>query len=188
MKRLSCSISAHFALSDLRESSSLDQIPFDQQLDQLTMNRLPSTLRSLARTQLRRPFSTSITPYSSESDLTHPSLLKDPPATMPSTSTDPWSLQPPPPPSANADGSDLSMAELIVSPHPEGRDGERTEVLRKRLVYESRKRGILETDLILGTFARTRLAGMSDRELREYDRVRLFVLVVGADRQDVGRS
>ena len=147
------------------------------------MNRLPTSLRSLARTQLRRPFSTPFTPYSPESDLTHPSLLKDPPATMPSTATDPWSLQPPPP-SANADGSDLSMAELIVSPHPEGRDGEPTETLRKRLVYESRKRGILETDLILGTFARTRLAGMSDRELREYDRVRLFRL--GRRRRSAG--
>lgn len=64
-----------------------------------------------------------------------------------------------------------SMDDLINSPHPEGRDREPTETLRKRLVYESRKRGILETDLILSTFARDRLANMSDRELREYDRV-----------------
>ena len=64
------------------------------------------------------------------------------------------------------------MAELLASPHPEGRDAEPTETLRKRLVYESRKRGILEMDLILGTFAKTRLEGMQDHELREYDRVR----------------
>lgn len=63
-----------------------------------------------------------------------------------------------------------SMDDLINSPHPEGRDREPTETLRKRLVYESRKRGILEMDLILSTFARDRLANMSDRQLREYDR------------------
>ncbi|KAK4693284.1 succinate dehydrogenase assembly factor 2, partial [Phenoliferia sp. Uapishka_3] len=62
------------------------------------------------------------------------------------------------------------MAELIASPHPEGRDGEPVETLRKRLVYESRKRGILEMDLILATFARTRLAELNEAELREYDR------------------
>lgn len=64
------------------------------------------------------------------------------------------------------------MQELLASPHPEGRDGEPVETLRKRLVYESRKRGILEMDLILGTFAKTRLQGMEEGELREYDRVR----------------
>lgn len=37
-------------------------------------------------------------------------------------------------------------------------------------MYESRKRGILETDLILSTFASERLGGLVDRELREYDR------------------
>lgn len=63
------------------------------------------------------------------------------------------------------------MAELLASPHPEGRDNEPTETLRKRLVYESRKRGILEMDLILATFAKTRLPEMTDGQLREYDRV-----------------
>lgn len=64
------------------------------------------------------------------------------------------------------------MQELLSSPHPEGRDNEQTETLRKRLVYESRKRGILEMDLILGTFAKSRLAELDDAQLREYDRVR----------------
>ncbi|GJN89191.1 hypothetical protein Rhopal_002168-T1 [Rhodotorula paludigena] len=68
------------------------------------------------------------------------------------------------------DPSIRSMDDLIASPHPEGRDNEDTEILRKRLVYESRKRGILEMDLILSTFAKDRLPTMSDRELREYDR------------------
>lgn len=113
---------------------------------------------------------------SKESDLTHPALLKDPPAANPSTSTDPWTLKPPPLPETPLPVNDQgeivqSMDELLASPHPEGRDNEDTETLRKRLVYESRKRGILEMDLILGTFAKTRLQSMSERELREYDRV-----------------
>lgn len=110
-----------------------------------------------------------------ESDLTHPSLLKDPPISNPSSETDPWSLTPPAPPSIPFGMEGLTMQELIDSPHPEGRDQEPTETLRKRLVYESRKRGILETDLILATFAKDRLGTMVDRELREYDRVRHLV-------------
>lgn len=111
-----------------------------------------------------------------ESDLTHPALLKDPPTSNPSSATDPWTLKPPPLPETplptNEQGQVVqSMEELLASPHPEGRDNEDAETLRKRLLYESRKRGILEMDLILGTFAKTRLEGMSERELREYDRV-----------------
>lgn len=107
-----------------------------------------------------------------DTPLTHPSLLKDPPISNPSSETDPWSLVPPPPPSHPEGIEFMTVAELIASPHPEGRDNEPTETLRKRLVYESRKRGILETDLILATFAKERLGTMVDRELREYDRVR----------------
>lgn len=113
---------------------------------------------------------------SNESDLTHPALLKDPPSANPSSATDPWTLKPPPLPETplpvNQDGQVVqTMDELLASPHPEGRDNEEAETLRKRLVYESRKRGILEMDLIFGTFAKTRLQSMSERELREYDRV-----------------
>ncbi|GAA6050208.1 hypothetical protein JCM3770_000453 [Rhodotorula araucariae] len=106
-----------------------------------------------------------------ENDRTHPALLKDPPVANPSTETDPWTIKVPPMPEPpKLDPSIRSMDDLIASPHPEGRDNEPTETLRKRLVYESRKRGILEMDLILSTFAKDRLPTMSDRELREYDR------------------
>lgn len=109
----------------------------------------------------------------SDSDKTHPALVKDPPVANPSTQTDPWTIKVPPMPEPpQLDPSIRTMDDLIASPHPEGRDNEPTETLRKRLVYESRKRGILEMDLILSTFAKDRLAVMSDRELREYDRVR----------------
>ncbi len=43
--------------------------------------------------------------------------------------------------------------------------------MRARLVYQSRKRGTLESDLLLSTFAQERLGGMGERELREYDKV-----------------
>ncbi|KEI39834.1 uncharacterized protein L969DRAFT_86420 [Mixia osmundae IAM 14324] len=59
----------------------------------------------------------------------------------------------------------------IITPHPEGRPvDEPVETMRARLVYQSRKRGILETDLILSTFAKRRLPSMTENELKEYDR------------------
>lgn len=146
----------------------------------------PTMLRSLTSRApaLARPRTVSTrafavwTPRSSSSsssstdDRIHPALVEDPPVANPSTETDPWTLKAPPMPEPpRLDPAIKSMDDLINSPHPEGRDREPTETLRKRLVYESRKRGILEMDLILSTFARDRLAHMSDRELREYDRV-----------------
>lgn len=38
-----------------------------------------------------------------------------------------------------------------------------------RLVYQSRKRGILEMDLILSTFADRHLQGLTDQELTDYE-------------------
>lgn len=40
-----------------------------------------------------------------------------------------------------------------------------------RLQYQCRKRGTLETDLILSTFAQKELAHLSDRELHELDQL-----------------
>ncbi len=54
---------------------------------------------------------------------------------------------------------------------PIDRSGEETETRRARLVYQSRKRGILETDLLLSTFARKHLPAMRPEELLEYDRL-----------------
>jgi succinate dehydrogenase assembly factor 2 len=53
------------------------------------------------------------------------------------------------------------------------RDNETVAALRARLVYQSRKRGMLEGDLILSTFAAEHLPSMSEQELLEYDRVSL---------------
>jgi succinate dehydrogenase assembly factor 2 len=44
---------------------------------------------------------------------------------------------------------------------------------RARLVYQSRKRGTLESDLLLSTFAQEHLGAMDAVELSEFDKVRL---------------
>lgn len=46
-----------------------------------------------------------------------------------------------------------------------------TETLRARLYYQSKKRGILENDILLGGFADSQLKTLSEQELREYDKI-----------------
>lgn len=57
-------------------------------------------------------------------------------------------------------------------PEPLPRPGEAVETMRARLVYQARKRGTLESDLVLSTFAKERLGEMDEAELREFDKVR----------------
>lgn len=59
--------------------------------------------------------------------------------------------------------------ELILKVEPLKRDNESEDVKRRRLVYQSRKRGILETDLLLSRFAKRYLPTMSVEEMEEYD-------------------
>lgn len=54
---------------------------------------------------------------------------------------------------------------------PLPRHNEDEETIRARLVYQSRKRGTLESDLLLSTFAKEYLNNMSLEELEEYDKV-----------------
>lgn len=56
-------------------------------------------------------------------------------------------------------------------PQPLDRTGEKTETMRARLVYQARKRGMLEGDLLLATFARDNLASMDHDELKQFDKV-----------------
>ncbi|GJQ72832.1 hypothetical protein Trydic_g1481 [Trypoxylus dichotomus] len=49
--------------------------------------------------------------------------------------------------------------------------GETIEKQRSRLLYQSRKRGILENDLILSTFASNNLNKMSKKQLDAYDKL-----------------
>ncbi|KAI9088314.1 early meiotic induction protein 5, mitochondrial precursor [Phlyctochytrium arcticum] len=86
------------------------------------------------------------------------------PATAPAPSNDfpDWSRRPP-----TADAPDLSHLPPI--PRPFRPPTEPTNVKLARLIYTSRKRGILETDLILSTFAKEVLPTLSRTELDQYD-------------------
>ncbi|TFK92365.1 DUF339-domain-containing protein [Polyporus arcularius HHB13444] len=57
------------------------------------------------------------------------------------------------------------------APTPLPRTGESIDKMRARLVYQSRKRGTLESDLLLSTFAKERLGSMTEEELREFDKL-----------------
>jgi succinate dehydrogenase assembly factor 2 len=59
-------------------------------------------------------------------------------------------------------------------PQPLDRKGEDEETMRARLVYQTRKRGCLEGDLLLSTFAKERLGGMSIEQMREFDKVSYY--------------
>lgn len=52
-----------------------------------------------------------------------------------------------------------------------GRESEDRETKVARLVYQCRKRGTLETDLLLATFAKQELKTLPTEELDEFDRV-----------------
>ncbi|XP_001603484.1 succinate dehydrogenase assembly factor 2, mitochondrial [Nasonia vitripennis] len=49
--------------------------------------------------------------------------------------------------------------------------GESTSIKRARLLYQSRKRGMLENGLLLSTFAKKYLDDFNDKHLHQYDRL-----------------
>ncbi|KAK9456645.1 Flavinator of succinate dehydrogenase-domain-containing protein [Dipodascopsis uninucleata] len=63
---------------------------------------------------------------------------------------------------------DTVEIEFRIQPLP--RHGESMDHKRARLLYQSRKRGILETDLLLSRFARSYLQDMDEEMLEEYDK------------------
>jgi Flavinator of succinate dehydrogenase len=79
---------------------------------------------------------------------------------------DPWIL----PGTPQHMASSTSHPDL-PRPIPVPRHNESIDTLRARLVYQTRKRGTLESDLILSTFAQERLGTLTEQELREFDKV-----------------
>ncbi|EMG49683.1 hypothetical protein SBY92_004463 [Candida maltosa Xu316] len=61
--------------------------------------------------------------------------------------------------------------EIKLKIQPIVRTGESIDVKRARLLYQSRKRGILESDLLLSRYADKRLNNMTMEELDEYDKL-----------------
>ena len=75
---------------------------------------------------------------------------------------------------STASPKDLPRPERLPGPRP----GESIETTRARLVYQSRKRGTLESDRrsLLSTFAQEHLGAMDAEELSEFSSTRLGVL------------
>ena len=98
---------------------------------------------------------------------THLRLLKfqRPLSTTHALLKDPWLL-----PNTPAHEASTRSPDLPPLP-PLPRTNESLDQMRARLVYQSRKRGTLESDLLLSTFAREELGRMSESEMREYDKV-----------------
>jgi len=87
---------------------------------------------------------------------------------------DPWPL--PHTPEHMANTQSPSAAESVLPPIP--RPNESIENTRARLLYQSRKRGTLESDLLLSTWAtKAKLDTMTKEELKEYDQVRFHYLL-----------
>ena len=80
---------------------------------------------------------------------------------------DPWSSMPHSPEHIASTTSPANTPP----PNPLPRPGESIETARARLVYQSRKRGTLENDLLLSTFAQEHLGTMDAEELSEFDKV-----------------
>lgn len=87
------------------------------------------------------------------------------------STTSRWSADPWPLPHTPQHLSNTETPSDIPPPTPIPRPGESKETLRARLVYQSRKRGTLESDLLLSTFARDHLGQMDETELKEYDKL-----------------
>ncbi|KAG9125097.1 succinate dehydrogenase assembly factor 2 [Ceratobasidium sp. 392] len=80
--------------------------------------------------------------------------------------TDPYPL----PLSKGVPQGEPDLDESLLPP-PIARPNEPLSSLRARLVYQTRKRGTLESDLLLSTFAKEHLPAMSEAELREFDKL-----------------
>lgn len=71
----------------------------------------------------------------------------------------------------NAQRDPTEVVDGWQLPPPLDRTGESPETMRARLIYQTRKRGILETDLLLSTFARDFLPSMSVEEMKVFDKL-----------------
>jgi succinate dehydrogenase assembly factor 2 len=79
---------------------------------------------------------------------------------------DPWPL-----PHTKQHMESTTIPSNIPKPIPVPRHNESVETLRARLTYQTRKRGTLESDLIMSTFAKEHLHSLTREELLELDQV-----------------
>uniref|UniRef100_A0AAQ4S7I2 Succinate dehydrogenase assembly factor 2, mitochondrial n=1 Tax=Gasterosteus aculeatus aculeatus TaxID=481459 RepID=A0AAQ4S7I2_GASAC len=71
------------------------------------------------------------------------------------------------------DAQDDTRGDMIEIPLPpwDERPGEPTDIKKRRLLYESRKRGMLENCILLSLFAKRYLNTMNENQLQQYDRL-----------------
>jgi len=86
--------------------------------------------------------------------------------TVASSFADPWPLPGSP---EHLTSTVTPNDELKVKPLE--RPNESVDNMRARLVYQTRKRGTLESDLLLSTFGHEWLPRMSEGELKEFDKL-----------------
>jgi len=79
---------------------------------------------------------------------------------------DPWPL-----PHTKQHMEATTISPNIPKPIPIPRHDESLDTLRARLTYQTRKRGTLESDLIMSTFAKEHLHFLTREELVELDQV-----------------
>jgi len=79
---------------------------------------------------------------------------------------DPWPL-----PHTKRHIEATTIPPNIPKPIPVPRHNESLETLRARLTYQTRKRGTLESDLIMSTFAKEHLHSLTREELLELDQL-----------------
>ncbi|XP_074032374.1 succinate dehydrogenase assembly factor 2-A, mitochondrial [Leptinotarsa decemlineata] len=60
---------------------------------------------------------------------------------------------------------------LFVIPRPKSRENESLQTKKARLLYQSRKRGMLENDLLLSTFVAKHLDKFDTQDVDKYDRL-----------------
>ncbi|KAF9434168.1 succinate dehydrogenase assembly factor 2 [Entomortierella beljakovae] len=92
------------------------------------------------------------------------------------SSKQPSESTPPPPRVIDHDDARDVDNDVFQTPYtnlpPLARDpNEPLEVIRARLTYQARKRGILETDLLLSTFAKENLGEMTLEECKRFDKL-----------------
>lgn len=68
------------------------------------------------------------------------------------------------------DATEPNLIEIPLPPWQERKD-ESLAIKKKRLLYESRKRGMLENCILLSIFAKQYLESMSEAQLHQYDRL-----------------
>ena len=87
-------------------------------------------------------------------------------STTPYRKADPWPL-----PHTKQHIESTTISPNIPRPIPIPRHDESLDTLRARLTYQTRKRGTLESDLIMSTFAKEHLHSLTREELVELDQV-----------------